>query len=104
MGNEFEKDEKLNNEELEKQVEVTEEMPEKEDYEAELKKIINEMEGCTIALDTGRLTPLAKRYLSHLENLNAVKCYPWATERYYIWLYKNIAFECKFFGIARASR
>ena len=71
---------------------------------AELKKIINEMEGCTIALDTERLTPLAKRYLSHLENLNAVKCYPWSTERYYIWLYKNIAFECKFFGIARASR
>jgi hypothetical protein len=29
MGQEFEKDEKLNNEELENQVEVTEEMPEK---------------------------------------------------------------------------
>ena len=70
----------------------------------ELKKIINEMEGCTIALDTERLTPLAKRYLSHLVSLNAVSCHPWTTERYYIWLYKNAEFECRFFGIARASR
>ncbi len=51
MGNEFEKEEKLNNEELENQVEVTEEMPEKEDYEAELKKIINSDAPATVKLE-----------------------------------------------------
>ena len=71
---------------------------------AELKNIINGMNTDTIALNTERLTPLAKRYLSRLESLNAVKCYPWTTEKFYIWLYKNIAFECKFFGIARESK
>ncbi|HAR92326.1 MAG TPA: hypothetical protein DCR28_04480, partial [Eubacterium sp.] len=51
MGKEFEKDEKLNKEELENQVEVTEEMPEKEDYEQELARIIKSDAPDTVKLE-----------------------------------------------------
>ena len=51
MGNEFKKEEKLNKEGLENQVEVTEEMPEKEDYEQELTRIIKSDAPDTVKLE-----------------------------------------------------
>lgn len=51
MGKEFETEEKLNKEELENQVEVTEEMPEKEDYEQELARIIKSDAPDTVKLE-----------------------------------------------------
>ena len=55
MGKEFEKDEKLNNEEiLEENLDISKEaesVPEKEDYEAELKKIIHSDAPATVKLE-----------------------------------------------------